>query len=98
VTGILVRELASRDEIVLANAILIAINNSLRRLSTDHVDLLSDSLLGPDTPVEKTMEALRGEGRLRSLSRRFFDVRMALCQVSRKGSIRLNRCPVIACR
>ncbi|WP_258119057.1 aldo/keto reductase [Mesorhizobium onobrychidis] len=38
-TGILVRELASRDEIVLANAILIAINNLLRRLSTDHVDL-----------------------------------------------------------
>ncbi|SIT58276.1 hypothetical protein BQ8794_50378 [Mesorhizobium prunaredense] len=40
VTGILVRELAPRDEIVLANAILISMNNSLRRLSTDHVDLI----------------------------------------------------------
>lgn len=76
VTGTLIRELAPRDEIVLATkvfgrmrpgpngmglsrkAILSEIDNSLRRLGTDHVDLYQIHRWDPHTPVEETLEAL----------------------------------------
>lgn len=76
ITGALIRELAPRDEIVLATkvfgrmrpgpngqglsrkAILSEIDNSLRRLGTDYVDLYQIHRFDPFTPVEETMEAL----------------------------------------
>ena len=76
ITGALIKELAPRDEIVLATkvfgrmrpgpngqglsrkAILSEIDNSLRRLGTDHVDLYQIHRFDPFTPVEETMEAL----------------------------------------
>jgi aryl-alcohol dehydrogenase-like predicted oxidoreductase len=76
ITGVLIKELAPRDEIVLATkvfgrmrpgpngqglsrkAILSEIDNSLRRLGTDHVDLYQIHRFDPFTPVEETMEAL----------------------------------------
>jgi aryl-alcohol dehydrogenase-like predicted oxidoreductase len=75
-TGVLIKELAPRDEIVLATkvfgrmrpgpngqglsrkAILSEIDNSLRRLGTDYVDLYQIHRFDPFTPVEETMEAL----------------------------------------
>lgn len=75
-TGILIKELAPRDEIVLATkvfgrmrpgpngsglsrkAIMSEIDNSLRRLGTDYVDLYQIHRWDPHTPVEETMEAL----------------------------------------
>ncbi|SIR74866.1 aldo/keto reductase [Williamsia sterculiae] len=39
-------------------AILAEIDNSLRRLGTDHVDLYQIHRWDPDTPIEETMEAL----------------------------------------
>jgi aryl-alcohol dehydrogenase-like predicted oxidoreductase len=76
ITGVLIKELAPRDEIVLATkvfgrmrpgpngqglsrkAILSEIDNSLRRLGTDYVDLYQIHRFDPFTPVEETMEAL----------------------------------------
>ncbi len=72
----MIKELAPRDEIVLATkvfgrmrpgpngqglsrkAILSEIDNSLRRLGTDYVDLYQIHRFDPFTPVEETMEAL----------------------------------------
>ena len=39
-------------------AIFTAIDNSLRRLATDHVDLYQIHRLDPETPMEETLEAL----------------------------------------
>lgn len=76
ITGALIKELAPRDEIVLATkvfgrmrpgpngqglsrkAILSEIDNSLRRLGTDYVDLYQIHRFDPFTPVEETMGAL----------------------------------------
>jgi aryl-alcohol dehydrogenase-like predicted oxidoreductase len=76
ITGALIKELAPRDEVVLATkvygrmrpgpngqglsrkAILAEIDNSLRRLGTDYVDLYQIHRFDPFTPVEETMEAL----------------------------------------
>jgi aryl-alcohol dehydrogenase-like predicted oxidoreductase len=76
ITGQVIKELAPRDEIVLATkvfgrmrpgpngqglsrkAILSEIDNSLRRLGTDYVDLYQIHRFDPFTSVEETMEAL----------------------------------------
>jgi aryl-alcohol dehydrogenase-like predicted oxidoreductase len=76
VSGTLIKELAPREEVVLATkvfgrmrpglngqglsrgAILSEIDNSLRRLGTDYVDLYQIHRFDPFTPVEETMEAL----------------------------------------
>ena len=76
ITGALIKELAPREQIVLATkvfgrmrpgpngqglsraAIMSEIDNSLRRLGTDYVDLYQIHRFDPFTPVEETMEAL----------------------------------------
>lgn len=76
ITGQVIKELAPREEIVLATkvfgrmrpgpngqglsrtAILSEIDNSLKRLGTDYVDLYQIHRFDPFTPVEETMEAL----------------------------------------
>ena len=76
ITGALIKELAPREQIVLATkvfgrmrpgpngqglsraAIMSEIDNSLRRLDTDYVDLYQIHRFDPFTPVEETMEAL----------------------------------------
>lgn len=76
ITGTVLKELAPRDQIVLATkvfgkmrpgpngsglsrkAILSEIDNSLRRLGTDYVDLYQIHRFDPDTPIEETLEAL----------------------------------------
>lgn len=76
VTGRLLKEVASREEIVLATKvyfpigkgpnggglsrkhIMEAIDNSLRRLGTDYVDLYQIHRWDYETPIEETMEAL----------------------------------------
>lgn len=75
-TGTLLKELAPRDEVVLATkvfgrmrpgpngqglsrkAILSEVDNSLRRLDVDYVDLYQIHRFDPFTPYEETMEAL----------------------------------------
>ncbi|WP_366514458.1 aldo/keto reductase [Mesorhizobium sp.] len=95
-TGILVGELAPRDEIVLANAILIAINNSLRRLSTDRVDLYQINCwdrIRPSRRPWRPYAAKAGYARYLGASSM-----SAWHSAKSAGSIRLNRCPAIACR
>ncbi len=76
ITGELIKELAPRNEIVLATkvfgrmrpgpngqglsrkAILSEIDNSLRRLGTDFVDLYQIHRFDAETPIEETLEAL----------------------------------------
>lgn len=76
ITGALLKELAPREEYVLATkvffqmrpgpngrglsrgAILSEIDNSLKRLGTDYVDLYQIHRFDPHVPVEETMEAL----------------------------------------
>ncbi len=76
VTGRLLKEFTTREEIVLATKvyfpigrgpnggglsrkhIMEAIDNSLRRLGTDYVDLYQIHRWDNDTPIEETMEAL----------------------------------------
>jgi aryl-alcohol dehydrogenase (NADP+) len=76
IVGTILKELAPRDEIVLATkvngemrpgpngrgqsrkAILSEIDNSLRRLKTDYVDLYQIHRFDSDTPIEETLEAL----------------------------------------
>lgn len=76
ITGTIIKELAPREQIVLATkvfgrmrpgpngqglsrkAIMDEIDNSLRRLRTDYVDLYQIHRFDPFTPVEETMEAL----------------------------------------
>lgn len=76
ITGRALRDMAQRDEIVVATkaffprknapnagflsrkALLQAIDDSLRRLGMDYVDLYQIHRSDPDTPVEETMEAL----------------------------------------
>ena len=76
ITGTVLKELAPRDEIVLATkvngemrkgpngrgqsrkAILSEIDNSLRRLKTDYVDLYQIHRFDYATPIEETLEAL----------------------------------------
>lgn len=75
-TGALLREFASREEVVIATkvhgrmfpgpkggglsraAILTAIDDSLRRLGTDYVDLYQIHRWDPEVPIEETMETL----------------------------------------
>jgi aryl-alcohol dehydrogenase-like predicted oxidoreductase len=76
ITGTLLKELAPRDQIVVATkvngemrpgpngkgqsrkAILGEIDNSLRRLKTDYVDLYQIHRFDYETPIEETLEAL----------------------------------------
>jgi aryl-alcohol dehydrogenase (NADP+) len=77
ITGRALRDLANRDEIVLATkvfmpvdrtgpnskglsrkAIMSSIDDSLRRLQTDYVDLYQIHRWDPDVPIEETLEAL----------------------------------------
>ena len=76
ITGKALRELAKRDEIVVATkvhgpwrkapntgglsrkAIFQAIDDSLRRLGMDYVDLYQIHRFDPETPLEETLEAL----------------------------------------
>jgi len=76
ITGRALRDLARRDEVVLATkvwgpwgqrpnqkglsrkAIFAAIDDSLRRLGTDYVDLYQTHRWDPATPIEETLEAL----------------------------------------
>jgi aryl-alcohol dehydrogenase (NADP+) len=76
ITGTVLKELAPRDEIVIATkvhgemrkgpngrgqsrkAILSEIDNSLRRLKTDYVDLYQIHRFDAATPIEETLEAL----------------------------------------
>jgi aryl-alcohol dehydrogenase (NADP+) len=76
ITGTILKELAPRDQIVLATkvngemrpgpngrgqsrkAILSEIDNSLRRLKTDYVDLYQIHRFDYNTPIEETLEAL----------------------------------------
>jgi len=77
ITGALIKELAPREEIVLATkvfnpmrpgkpngmglsrqAIMHEIDQSLKRLGTDYVDLYQIHRFDPNTPYEETMEAL----------------------------------------
>ena len=62
--------------------ILHAIDDSLRRLGTDYVDLYQIHRFDYDTPIEETLEALddvvqSGQG---ALHRRLVDVRLAVRQ------------------
>ncbi len=76
ITGTVLWELASRDEVVLATkvngemrkgpngkgqsrkAIISELDNSLRRLKTDYIDLYQIHRFDYDTPIEETLEAL----------------------------------------
>ncbi|MEO1729900.1 MAG: aldo/keto reductase [Pseudomonadota bacterium] len=76
ITGKLLRQMASRDEIVVATKAFIpwrnapntgglsrkslmqAVDDSLKRLGMDYIDLFQIHRWDPDTPIEETMEAL----------------------------------------
>jgi aryl-alcohol dehydrogenase-like predicted oxidoreductase len=64
-------------------AILGEIDNSLRRLGTDHVDLYQIHRWDYHAPIEETLEALHDVVRAGKLYRRFFDVCMAVCKGAR---------------
>src|SRR5580704_6193161 len=64
-------------------AIVEQLDDSLRRLGTDYVDLYQIHRFDPATPVEETMEALHDmvkAGKVRYLPRRLVDVGLAVLQ------------------
>ena len=76
ITGKLLKEMASRDEIVIATkahfpwrrapntgglsakALMHAVDDSLKRLGTDYIDLYQIHRLDPETPMEEILETL----------------------------------------
>jgi predicted oxidoreductase len=84
-------------------AIVEQLDDSLRRLGTDYVDLYQIHRFDPATPVEETMEALHDmvkAGKVRYLPRRLVDVGLAVLQdavhrrPARLDQVRLDAEPV----
>ncbi len=67
--------------------ILRAVEDSLRRLGTDYIDLYQIHRWDYTTPIEETLEALTRPGKIRqgTLHRRFEHVRLAVRQVAVPG-------------